>query len=60
MMKQYIGTRIVNAKPMDRLAYNTFRGRELPSDENGADEGYLVEYFNGGKPNTKEYKGYIS
>ena len=59
-MKQYIGTKIINAKPMDRLAYNVFRGWKLPDDENGADEGYLVEYKDGGEPNTKEYKGYVS
>ena len=59
-MKQYIGTKIINAKPMSRLAYNDFRGWKLPDNENGADEGYLVEYLDGGKPNTAEYKGYVS
>ena len=59
-MKQYIGTKIINAKPMDRLAYNVFRGWKLPDNENGADEGCLVEYKDGGEPNTKEYKGYVS
>lgn len=59
-MKQYIGTKIINAKPMNRLDYNVFRGWELPSDENGSDEGYLVEYVDGGKPNTSEYDGYVS
>lgn len=59
-MKQFIGTKIINAKPMDRLAYNVFRGWKLPDDENGTDEGYLVEYLDGGEPNTKEYAGYVS
>lgn len=59
-MKQYIGTKIINAKPMDRLAYNVFRGWKLPDNENGTDEGYLVEYLDGGEPNTKEFKGYVS
>lgn len=59
-MNQYIGTKIINAKPMTRLEYNQFRGWELPADENGADEGYLVEYVDGGKANTKEYSGYVS
>ena len=57
---QYIGTKIINAKPMSRLDYNIFRGWELPANENGSDEGYLVEYIDGGEPNTKEYQGYIS
>ena len=59
-LKEFIGTKIINAKPMSRLDYNIFRGWELPANENGSDEGYLVEYIDGGEPNTKEYQGYIS
>lgn len=59
-MKQFIGTKVINARPMDRLAYNVFRGWKLPNDENGTDEGFLVEYLDGGEPNTKEYAGYVS
>ena len=59
-MKRYIGTKIINATPMTRLEYNQFRGWELPADENGADEGFLVEYVDGGKANTAEYTGYVS
>lgn len=59
-MKQCIGTKIINATPMTRLEYNQLRGWELPSDENGADEGFLVEYVDGGKANTSAYAGYVS
>lgn len=59
-MKQYIGTKMIKAEPMTRSAYNTFRGWVLPADENGDDEGYLVEYLDGGKPNTPTYAGYVS
>jgi hypothetical protein len=59
-MKTYIGTKIINAKPMNRADYNVFRGWQLPADENGADEGYLVEYTDGGQGNTVAYKGYVS
>ncbi len=59
-MKQYIGTKIINAKPMTRLEYNQFRGWKLPADENGEDPGYLVEYTDGGKANTEQYVGYVS
>lgn len=59
-MKQYIGTKVINALPMTRAAYNEFRGWQLPADENGDDEGYLVEYVDGGKANTETYKGYVS
>lgn len=59
-MKLYVGTKLIRAIPMNRLAYNVFRGWELPEDEDGTDEGYLVEYLDGGKPNTDTYEGYIS
>lgn len=59
-MAAYIGTKLVNAKPMTRQEYNDFRGWELPKDEDGSDKGYLVEYIDGGKANTAEYVGYVS
>lgn len=59
-MKTYYGTKLIMAKPMTRDAYNTYRGWQLPADENGADEGYLVEYTDGGPSNHAAHKGYIS
>ena len=59
-MKSYVGTKHINAKPMTRQAYNDFRGWQLPTGEDGSDEGYLVEYKDGGKANTEIYSGYIS
>ena len=59
-MKQYIGVKLVNAMPMTRSDYNDFRNWILPDDEDGDDEGYLVEYIDGGKRNTEAYKGYVS
>lgn len=59
-MNQYIGVKLINAKPMTRADYNTLRSWQLPADENGADEGYLVEYIDGGKANHKDFEGYIS
>ncbi|MGS3503269.1 DUF2829 domain-containing protein [Citrobacter koseri] len=59
-MTQHIGVKLINAFPMTRLAYNDFRGWQLPADENGADEGYLVEYLDGGKANTDRFDGYVS
>ncbi|WP_417244397.1 Gp49 family protein [Celeribacter sp.] len=58
-MQRYIGTKLVNATPMTRQAYNDFRGWIMPADENGADEGYLVEYPSSAG-NTSEYDGYVS
>jgi hypothetical protein len=59
-MQRYIGVKEINAKPMTRQEYNNFRGWELPANENGDDEGFLVEYIDGGSPNTPDYKGYVS
>lgn len=59
-MKKYIGTKVINAMPMNRQEYNDFRGWKLPADEDGTDEGYLVEYVDGGKANTPQYAGYVS
>lgn len=46
-MKTYIGTKIIEAKPMTRGDYNIFRGWQIPENENPADEGYLVKYPDG-------------
>jgi hypothetical protein len=59
-MKKYIGTKAVSAKPMTRGEYNKYREWELPSNEDPADKGYLIEYEDGGKPNDPRHKGYIS
>lgn len=59
-MNLYLGTKLITAVAMTRLAYNVYRGWELPADENGSDEGYLVEYMDGGKPNHAAHTGYIS
>lgn len=59
-METYIGTKVVKATPMSRQEYNDYRGWELPTDENGDDKGYLVEYQDGGKPNHPGHASYIS
>lgn len=46
-MKHYIGTKLVNAKTMNRGEYNRYRGWQIPADENPEDEGYLVKYSDG-------------
>lgn len=43
-MKKYIGTKIIEAKSMNRGDYNKYRGWTIPENENPADEGYLVKY----------------
>lgn len=45
---------------MTRASYNALRGWTLPADENGGDDGYLVEYTDGGKPNHEDFAGYVS
>lgn len=59
-MNRYIGTKILNAKPMTRQAYNDLRGWPVPADETPSDDGYLVEYSDGGKANHPNFAGYIS
>lgn len=59
-MQHFVGTKLIMAMTMTRGAYNDYRGWVLPSDENGDDEGYLVEYVDGGQPNHPDHKGYIS
>lgn len=64
-MKNFIGTKQLKACSMNRLEYNEYRaehspGWKLPENENGADEGYLVEYLDGGKSNDPRHEGYIS
>lgn len=59
-MQTYIGTKVVKARPMTRGEYNKYRGWEMPSNEDDAEEGCLVEYTNGGLPNDDRHAGYIS
>lgn len=59
-MRQYIGTKMIKAEPMTRQQYNDFRGWTLPVNENGADDGYLVEYLDGGAPNVATSAGFVS
>lgn len=59
-MDKYIGVKEINAVPMNRREYNNLRGWPVPIDENPLDEGYLVEYLDGGQANHKDFKGYIS
>ena len=58
-MKQYTGTKVVNAEPMTRQEYNDLRGWQVPNDENPLDEGYLVEDA-AAAPNTTTHNGYVS
>lgn len=58
--KLYVCHKQVSARPMTRGDYNILQDWELPADQDGADEGYLVEYLDGGKPNHPMFAGYIS
>lgn len=62
-MKKYTGVKEILATPMNRKDYNDYRGWELPADENGDDEGFLVEYVQSEtSPNINHpaHKGYVS
>ncbi len=45
-MKNYIGTKRIEAEPMTRGDYNKYRGWTIPADKNPEDEGYIVKYSN--------------
>jgi len=59
-MNLHVGTKLIKSKPMTRLDYNFYRNWTLPADENGADDGFLVEYLDGGDSNHPDHEGYIS
>jgi len=59
-MNRFIGTKIIIADSMTRAAYVALRGWQLPANENGTDEGYLVKYEPDGKPNVPGRDGYVS
>ncbi|MBS1079086.1 hypothetical protein JK166_00075 [Gluconobacter kondonii] len=45
---------------MHRQAYIDLRGWSLPADEDGADEGFLVQYADQDQENVPGFTGYIS
>ena len=62
-MEKYTGIKEILARPMNRKDYNDYRGWELPANENGDDEGFLVEYVQSEtstNQNHPAHKGYIS
>ena len=59
-MKKYVGTKELKAIPMNKEEYYQYRQWEVPLNENPKEEGYLVEYLDGGKPNDERHLGYIS
>lgn len=59
MSKKYLSVSVVNATPMTRQEYNTFRGWTVPSDENPEDEGYLIEALGAPASNHPDFNGYI-
>ena len=59
-MKKYVGTKELKAIPMNKEEYCQYRQLEVPLNENPKEEGYLVEYLDGGKPNDERHLGYIS
>jgi len=59
-MEKYIGVKMISAIAMTRLAYNEYRGWVMPDDEDGSEDGYLVEYEDNDHPCHPDHKGYIS
>ena len=62
MKSIYVGIKAIAAVAMTRQEYNDYRGWQLPTDEEhlANEQGYLVEYLDGGKANDPRHAGYIS
>lgn len=64
MKKQllHIGIKLVLATAMTRGDYIEYRGWGLPEDEEHlkGEDGFLVEYVEGGRSNHPDHEGYIS
>lgn len=60
VMTAFIGTKSVMATTITRGEYNEYRGWQIPENEDPSEQGYLVEYLDGGKPNDDRHQGYIS
>lgn len=56
----HIGTKAVLAHPMIKEEYCDYRGWKVPEDEDPSEQGYFLEYMDGGKPNHPDHIGYIS
>jgi len=46
-LQKYIGTKLVEASPMNLGPYNTFRGWDIPKEESPTTPGYIVKYPDG-------------
>jgi hypothetical protein len=61
-LTQYVGTKVINAKPMTLGDYNTYRGWTIPENEEPGAPGYLVVYADGYEswsPQTQFEDAYI-
>lgn len=58
--QSFIGSKIVMATAMTRLAFCNYIGREIDPKTNADEDGYLVEYTDGGQSNHPDHAGYIS
>lgn len=56
----YQSNKIVKSIPMTRELYNRYRDFPQVEGENPNDEGYLIEYTDGGKSNHPHHENYIS
>jgi hypothetical protein len=56
----YIGTKVIYAKPCTRYEYLELRQWKLPDNEDGNDEGYLLEYTDKAENVLAPFTGYVS
>jgi hypothetical protein len=56
----YFGTKSLMGTPMNLGDYNKKRGWDMPADVKPETIGYMVEYLDGGEPNTEFSQHYVS
>ena len=60
LLTSFTANRTVQATPLNRQEYNDLRGWEVPSNENPADDGYLVVNASVSERNVESFDGYVS
>lgn len=59
-MVLYQGTKRLFARPFCKQEYCDLRGWKVPENEEPNEDGYLVEYVDGGGANVEGFDGYVS
>ena len=59
-MRKYIGVKLLAAKALTLAAFIQETGVTPSTKSDLSEDGYLVEYADGGKPNSDKFDGYVA